>query len=430
MSGRIYLSLSSDSTCLTQLKSATSGFESLVLTPNASLSSSSFPDFVEASKCRFPEWTQAKWESSRIEGNTFVFKDRQGNFSTLTSKCIMRQTSTFNERFVVYTQTQCGEFSYRCLWFKRRSPNILEFQFGHESSSYYNDNLCDDKHFPTNDWITQGRVIEKGLSYTATPCPITGDYSGVIPGSNGLCAKVASDCNNPDIMFYTVTTCDNRSHVLEEREYRCLGNWEEDNILYTYTQRKDMPGHQCFAGKINRSGEEAFINEAGESCKRGEDPLLVGMNITKEAPCPRINPPLFSNRNNRPRPHPTINVFPKNVESHIRQETTTRQSAVLLRDREDIMKPTVMPTTQVYLKERIPPLKPSVLCPQDKKCSIFYHSRDQLPEASIVGRESSSSKSWERNTGSVNSRITSFTLVMPLLLLLFHRHWNIPRILV
>ncbi len=31
-----------------------------------------------------------------------------------------------------------------------------------------------------------------------------------------------------------------------EREYRCLGNWEEDGILYTYTQRRDMPGHQCF----------------------------------------------------------------------------------------------------------------------------------------------------------------------------------------
>ncbi|CAG2112019.1 unnamed protein product, partial [Medioppia subpectinata] len=78
-----------------------------------------------------------------------------------------------------------------------------------------------------------------------------------------------------------------------EREYRCLGNWEEDGVLYTYTQRRDMPGHQCFAGKIYRSGDEAFIKEAGESCVRGEDPLIFGMKITKHASCPR-QPPITS----------------------------------------------------------------------------------------------------------------------------------------
>lgn len=49
----------------------------------------------------------------------------------------------------------------------------------------------------------------------STPCPITGDYTGPVPGTTGLCAKVASDCNNPDIMFYSVMSCENRSHVFE-----------------------------------------------------------------------------------------------------------------------------------------------------------------------------------------------------------------------
>lgn len=49
----------------------------------------------------------------------------------------------------------------------------------------------------------------------STSCPITGDYSGVVPGTSGLCAKVASDCNNPDIMFYSVSSCENRTHVYE-----------------------------------------------------------------------------------------------------------------------------------------------------------------------------------------------------------------------
>lgn len=49
----------------------------------------------------------------------------------------------------------------------------------------------------------------------STPCPIMGDYTGEVPGASGLCAKVASDCNNPDIMFYSVSSCENRSHVYE-----------------------------------------------------------------------------------------------------------------------------------------------------------------------------------------------------------------------
>jgi len=42
-----------------------------------------------------------------------------------------------------------------------------------------------------------------------------GDYTGVVPETTDLCAKVASDCNNPDIMFYSVSSCENRSHVYE-----------------------------------------------------------------------------------------------------------------------------------------------------------------------------------------------------------------------
>lgn len=56
---------------------------------------------------------------------------------------------------------------------------------------------------------------EEKIVAQSTPCPITGDYTGEVPGASGLCAKVASDCNNPDIMFYSVSSCENRSHVYE-----------------------------------------------------------------------------------------------------------------------------------------------------------------------------------------------------------------------
>ena len=35
-----------------------------------------------------------------------------------------------------------------------------------------------------------------------------------------------------------------------DREYLCLGEWEEDGLLYTYTRRTHNPRHECFVGKV------------------------------------------------------------------------------------------------------------------------------------------------------------------------------------
>ncbi|KAH9389014.1 hypothetical protein TYRP_008366 [Tyrophagus putrescentiae] len=295
--GQYTVSLSSDSTCDAHLANSTEGFESLTLTP---LASKRRPALAESAKCHFPQWTIGKWRASEVERTEFIYKDEHNQFRTTRSKCIMRQNDTPNERFIVHTATQCGEQTYSCLWMKRRSPNIMEFKFSDKSSTVMNEKLCDDRNFISNNWITEGK--EKIVAQS-TPCPIMGDYTGEVPGSSGLCAKVASDCNNPDIMFHSVSSCENRSHVYEEREYRCLGNWEEDGVLYTFTQRRDMPGYQCFAGKIYKNGDEAHIKEAGEhSCVRGEDPLVFGMKIIKQASCPR--PHFIPSYISKPRPAP------------------------------------------------------------------------------------------------------------------------------
>ncbi len=46
-------------------------------------------------------------------------------------------------------------------------------------------------------------------------CPISGEYSGILPDGPQFCAKMSSDCNNPDIMFYNVADCNNASEILE-----------------------------------------------------------------------------------------------------------------------------------------------------------------------------------------------------------------------
>lgn len=65
---------------------------------------------------------------------------------------------------------------------------------------------------------------------------------------------------------------------VSEREYQCLGQWEEDGVTYTYTQRKDIGIYECFVGSIV-SHNEIYIKEAGEHCGRGIDPFRTGMKL-------------------------------------------------------------------------------------------------------------------------------------------------------
>ena len=58
----------------------------------------------------------------------------------------------------------------------------------------------------------------------ASPCPVAGEYEGVIPDTGDqLGAKLYSDCNSPGIMFYSVLSLDNHSIVYEGE---AAGRWE------------------------------------------------------------------------------------------------------------------------------------------------------------------------------------------------------------
>ena len=46
-------------------------------------------------------------------------------------------------------------------------------------------------------------------------CPVAGEYTGFLPDAPNYCAKLSSDCNNKDIMFYSVSECGNVSEVVE-----------------------------------------------------------------------------------------------------------------------------------------------------------------------------------------------------------------------
>ena len=118
--GNIKFALSSDSTCTNHLKSPSEGYETLNLRPKMQ-KAWQFSEF-----CELPTWTQGKWEFLHIQGGTVLLKDNR-NFKTYTARCIQSKSE---EKFLIYARSHCGEEHYKCVWFKNRGINAIEFQVG------------------------------------------------------------------------------------------------------------------------------------------------------------------------------------------------------------------------------------------------------------------------------------------------------------
>ena len=146
------------------------------------------------------------------------------------------------------------------------------------------ESLCTAENFTPSKWITLGRTDLED----PTHCPLVGEYSGILPDADGLCARSYADCNNPEVMFYTVFNCANASEVYEEREYRCFGQWKESGtgLVYTYTERRDIPGKECFVGITMDGDERHMVTEAGANCERGHQPQKYGMTLRRQSKCP------------------------------------------------------------------------------------------------------------------------------------------------
>ena len=86
------------------------------------------------------------------------------------------------------------------------------------------------------------------------------------------------------IILPTSTHIKNVHRYFTEREYQCLGQWQEDGLIYTYTERRDMIGYECFVGLITAKGD-IHLREAGHNCERGQDPLREGMRLTQVSKC-------------------------------------------------------------------------------------------------------------------------------------------------
>lgn len=113
-----------------------------------------------------------------------------------------------------------GEEQYHCVAVHKRSANVVEFQIGsktiHQSSlndngasidSYLGslDSICGDQYFEKSHFITQSRLDSTFIE--PSPCPIDGNFVGLIPDAEDFCARLWSDCEKNDTMNYQVTIC-------------------------------------------------------------------------------------------------------------------------------------------------------------------------------------------------------------------------------
>ena len=202
--------------------------------------------------------------------------------------------------------------NYHTPWLQDSCFNTFLFFSGISSSDSFSgsESLCTAENFTPAKWLTLGRTDVEDPPH----CPLVGEYTGIIPDAEGLCARSYADCNNPEVMFYTVYNCGNASEVYEEREYRCFGQWQEPStgLVYTYTERRDIPGKECFVGVTLDDDDRHMVTEAGANCERGHQPEKYGMTLMRQSKCDKpVATPVSTPRPNVPKnriPYPPVST--------------------------------------------------------------------------------------------------------------------------
>lgn len=227
------------------------------------------------SMCTFDNNFLGNWEQLAVKSDELIFKDYI-SFNILKMKCL----SNFGQdKYAVLSRSQCGTEIRQCIMIKARGANILEFQVGELPKGSYGNDVCAKAKFNETQWLTMARTDESILE---AECPTQGAYIGVIPDAKGICSRLITHCKSKDILSYEVFACEDPEVVYEERQYQCLGKWEEQLMTFSYVRRLDIPSYECFVGfKAGNDDRRLFIEEAGENCDRRSDPAKYGMEMEK-----------------------------------------------------------------------------------------------------------------------------------------------------
>merc|ERR1712106_734504 len=104
-------------------------------------------------------------------------------------------------------------------------------------------------HSQLDEVICSSAALENPLSLTGwvtqvrdrVACPMLGEWQGVIPDAEGLCARSVTSCARPDQMQYQVYNCNNQQ------------------VVYTLTKRIDLHKQECFVGIPSNDGKHKIM---------------------------------------------------------------------------------------------------------------------------------------------------------------------------
>lgn len=106
---------------------------------------------------QFPSQLQGEWQYMTIQKNSLVYRD-PNSFKTYSMSLIEKLE---HNRFVVFSKSQCGEESYKCIAIAELAENVIESQIGSESMKILqNFDICGGENFDSKEWITQGSMFE------------------------------------------------------------------------------------------------------------------------------------------------------------------------------------------------------------------------------------------------------------------------------
>ncbi|VDL64694.1 unnamed protein product, partial [Nippostrongylus brasiliensis] len=145
--------------------------------------------------CQFPNWIRGEYDLIAVDGDALEFSPTSSNSAPVISRCV----HIADDRFLVYTETKCGDpIGYHCLWFAPRSESLIEFKSTSLIVRRLSMDGCSDFccHANTlwNSWVIS--LIEGILSYTTPPDLQTQD-----------CYNVTIDCEDRSSMRVTASHC-------------------------------------------------------------------------------------------------------------------------------------------------------------------------------------------------------------------------------
>jgi predicted nucleic-acid-binding Zn-ribbon protein len=106
---------------------------------------------------QFPPHIQGEWQYMTIKKNSLIYRD-PNSFKTYSMSLIEKIEPN---RFVVFSKSQCGEESYKCIAITELAENVIETQIGSESMKILqNYDICGNENFDSKEWITQGSEFD------------------------------------------------------------------------------------------------------------------------------------------------------------------------------------------------------------------------------------------------------------------------------